>query len=232
MVRNTRSSDLIQIPQCRGEISRSHITYVGALIRLAMTAGLNRDASSAGIGPVELQVRRLLWHQICFLDLLTAEAQGPHLIIHDDQFDTNLPLNVDDTALNWPGNESNSVMGWTDATFSLMRYECCMVIRLIHAQQRAIERGQTDLMTARALIEEQESRIERKYLRYFDENIPIQRCAKLVGRFFAARFDKMLLAQYWQPDVKNEFHTEIREVYAHPSSNRSSSGRNPILEAY
>ena len=232
MVRSTRSSDLIQIPQCRGEISRSHITYVGALIRLAMTAGLNRDASSAGIGPVELQVRRLLWHQICFLDLLTAEAQGPHMIIHDDQFDTNLPLNVDDTALNWPGNESSSVMGWTDATFSLMRYECCMVIRLIHAQQRAIERGQTDLMTARALIEEQEIRIERKYLRYFDENIPIQRCAKLVGRFFAARFDKMLLAQYWQPDVKNEFHTDIREVYAHPSSNKSSGSRNPILEAY
>ena len=223
---------MIQIPLCRGEISRSHTVYVGALIRLAINAGLNRDASSAGISPVEVQVRRLLWHQICFLDLLTAEAQGPQLIIHDDHFDTNLPLNVDDTALNWPGNESVSVLGWTDATFSLIRYECCMVIRLIKAQQRAIERGQTDLMTARALIEEQEIRIERTYLRYLNENIPIQRCAKLVGRFFAASFDTMLLARYWQPDVKNEFHIDIREKYVHSSSNRFSGSRNPILEAY
>lgn len=200
------------IPQYRAEISRSHTVYVGTLIRLAMSAGLNRDSSNPSMDPVEGQVRRLLWHQICFLDLLTTEAQGPQPVIRDGSFDTTLPLNINDDALDWPDNKSVPTSGWTDATFSIIQYECCIVIRLIYAQRLAIENGQTDLKTARKKVGEQEARIERKYLHHLDKAIPIQRCAKLVGRLFTARFDAMLLHQHWQMDVKSESQMNIRET--------------------
>ena len=181
------------------------------LVRLAMSAGLNRDPSGPGMNAIDCQVRRLLWHQICFLDVLTAEAQGPQSAIRDDQFNTSLPLNIKDDALGRP-NESISASFWTDATFSIIRYECCMVHRLILGQRTALDLGQTDLKTVQHLINVEKSRIERQYLQYLDDAVPIQRCAKLVGRLFTARFDGMLLRRHSQFDVNTELHGSEREA--------------------
>ncbi|CAD6586126.1 MAG: hypothetical protein ASARMPRED_002448 [Alectoria sarmentosa] len=203
------------IPQCRTEISRSHTVYVGALIRLAMGAGLNRDASDPKMDPVDCQVRRLLWHQICFLDLLTAEGQGLQPVIRDDEFDTRLPRNINDDAFDRPDNKSVPASGWTDATFSIIRYECCMVHRLISRQRLATDNGQTDLRdlkTVQHLVSVQKLRIEHQYLQYLDEAIPIQRCAKLIGRLFTTRFDAILFHKYSQFDVNTELQTDLRET--------------------
>ena len=58
--------------------------------------GLHRDPSTYSSNPVEIQVRRLIWYQICFLDLRTCEATGPRPQIRRDEYDTRFPLNVDD----------------------------------------------------------------------------------------------------------------------------------------
>ena len=175
-----------------------------------MSAGLHRDPSGPGMSAIDCQVRRLLWHQICFLDVLTAEAQGPQSAIHDDQFNTSLPLNIQDDALGRP-NESMSASFWTDATFSIIRYECSMVHRLILGQRQALELGQTDLKTVLHLINTEKTRIEHQYLQYLDDAVPIQRCAKLVGRLFTARFDGILLRRHSQFDVNTELHGSERE---------------------
>ena len=177
-----------------------------------MSAGLNRDQSGPGIDPADCQVRRLLWHQICFLDVLTAEAQGPQLAIQEDQFDTSLPLNLKDDALGRPNNEMVPAPIWTDATFSMIRYECSLVHRLIFAQRLAIELGQIDLETVRHMVNVQKTRIERSYLQYLDETVPIQRCAKLVGRLFTTRFDAILLQRHSQLNVNNELQADLREA--------------------
>ena len=200
-----------QMPQCRAEISKSHIIFIRQLAHLAISTNLNRDPSGPGMSPVDCQVRRLLWHQICCLDVLTAEAQGPHSSIRDEQFKTSLPLNINDDALGRP-NESTSASFWTDATFSIIRYECCMVHRLILGQRWAMELGQTDFRTAQHLVSAEKKRIERGYLRYLDEAIPIQRCAKLVGRLFIARFDGMLLRKNSQFDINTELQASERET--------------------
>ena len=205
-------SNAFQIPQCRAEISKSHANYVGALVRLAMGAGLNHDSSGPGKSPVDCQVRRLLWHQICFLDVLTAEAQGPHTAIHDDQFDTPLPLNVKDDALGRPDYESFPTPIWTDATLSIIRYECSMLHRLVSKQRLAMDLGQTDLKTVQHLISAQKVRIERQYLQYLDEAIPIQRYAKLIGQLFTARFDALLLHRHSHFDVNTELPAGVRET--------------------
>ena len=194
-----------------------------------MDAGLNRDPSGPEMNPVECQVRRLLWHQICFLDLITAEAQGPQLAIRDDQFDTHLPLNIKDDTLDRLGNESVPVSGWTEATFSIIRYECVRLHRIICGQRSEIARGQTDLKTAQHLVSTTKSRIERQYLRHLDEAIPIQRCAKLVGRLVIARFDPILLHRYSQFDMNTELQPEIREKYVNFHSHEISSSDYPSL---
>ena len=205
------ASNAPQIPQCRAEISKSHGLYVKALIRLAMGAGLNREASGPGIGPVDCQVRRLLWHQICFLDSLVAEVQGPQTVIRDDQYDTSLPFDVNDDALGQPGKDSVLAPFWTDATFSIIRYECCLVHRLINSQRMAVDLGQIDLKTVQRLVNTQKASIERQYLQNLDETVPIQRCAKLVGRLFTSRFDAMLLYRHSNFDVNGGVQPEVRE---------------------
>ena len=164
---------------------------------------------------IDCQVRRLLWHQVCFLDLITTEAQGLQPAIHDNEFNTSLPLNIKDDALDLSSNQSFSPSGWTEATFSLIRYECGMVHRFIIGQSSAIKQGQTDLKTVQHLVSVQKMRIERQYLQYLDDTIPIQRCAKFVLQLFTARFDAIVLQENSRFDVKSESQTDIREMYVH-----------------
>ncbi|PSN62837.1 fungal-specific transcription factor domain-containing protein [Corynespora cassiicola Philippines] len=87
------------IPLCRAEVSRAHSALTGTCIRLAECMGLHRDPTTYSSSAVEIHVRRLVWHQICFLDLRTCEATGPRPQIRRDEYDTRFPLNVDDVDL-------------------------------------------------------------------------------------------------------------------------------------
>lgn len=222
---------MVQIPQCRAEISRSHTVYVGALIRLARGAGLNRDASVPEMDPVDCQVRRLLWHQIGFLELSTAEAQGTQPAVYDNDFNTPLPLNIQDDALGRPNNDSVSASFWTDATLSIIRSECCMLHRLVIGQRLRFENGQTDLKTVQHLVNVHKTRIERQYLQNLDEAIPIQRCAMLIGQIFNARCDAILLHRHSRFDVNTGLQTDVREAYVHLLTDRacSSSSSNVLI---
>ncbi len=88
-----------------------------------------------------------------------------------------------------------------------------MVHRLIFDQRSAIENGHTDLKSVQHLVSVQKLRIERQYLQYLDEAIPIQRCAKRVGQLLTAGFDAILLHGDSQFDVNTDLQTDIRETY-------------------
>ncbi|KAK3671464.1 hypothetical protein LTR78_008742 [Recurvomyces mirabilis] len=111
------------IPLVRAEVSRAHSALVGTAIRLAECMGLHRDGSLYSMSPVEVHVRRLIWHQLCFLDLRTCEATGPRPQIRPGDYDTKLPLNVDDLDFlsNTPPTEDEPY--WTDATIIRIRAE-------------------------------------------------------------------------------------------------------------
>ncbi|KAI2475699.1 fungal specific transcription factor domain containing protein [Pyrenophora tritici-repentis] len=85
------------IPLCRNEVSRAHSALVGSLIRLAECMGLHRDPTAYSTSSIETQVRRVLWFQICFLDIRTCDAVGPRPHIRLDDYDTRFPLNIDDS---------------------------------------------------------------------------------------------------------------------------------------
>lgn len=56
--------------------------------------GLHRDGTEYGLGPVETHVRRMIWYQLCFLDIRTCEAQGPRPGIREEEFDTQMPVSL------------------------------------------------------------------------------------------------------------------------------------------
>lgn len=147
------------------------------------------------MSPTEMQERRLLWHQICFLDIRTAEARGPQPSVREEEADTPLPWNVDDTEIDDPSQRVTNTR-WTDATFSLMRYECYVVHRLIFRQRIAIDKKKIDLEIVKRQVDHLKRGIEDRYLCRFDERIPIQRCAKLVCQILLARFEPMLLHRH------------------------------------
>ena len=88
------------IPMCRDQMSRAHSVLVGTAIRLAECLGLHRDPADVyGLLPIDCQVRRILWFQLCFLDFRTGEVHGPRPCIKRDDYDTRFPLNIDDADL-------------------------------------------------------------------------------------------------------------------------------------
>jgi len=93
--------------------------------------GLHRDGTHYDLSPVEIHERRMVWHQLCFLDLRTCEATGPRPQIHQDDFDTKFPLNVDDADLEDPNPPTENADRWTDMTFSLMRFDVNEMLRYL-----------------------------------------------------------------------------------------------------
>lgn len=183
-----------------------------ALIELAKRTHLHLQPHESSASPVECQIRRLLWHQICFLDLRTAEIFGSQPIVRDDELVTPLPLNVNDEALGTSHDQSPSTNRWTDATFTLLRYECYLVHRLILQQKNEVESNMMDLDSVRRVVDQQKAAIEEKYLDHLDETIPIQHCAKVVGRLLTSLFNAMLLPGQLGDEEITSSQREIRDT--------------------
>ena len=183
-----------------------------ALIELAKRAHLHLQPHGSSASPVECQVRRFLWYQICFLDLQTAEIFGSQPIVQDDELRTPLPLNVDDEALGTPHDQSPSTSRWTDATFTLLRYECYLVHRLIFQQKKEVENNLVDLDSLRRLVDRQKAVIEERYLDQFDETVPIQHYAKVVGHLLTSLFNAMILPGHLRDEDVTASQREIRDT--------------------
>jgi hypothetical protein len=59
---------------CRAQLSKEHVVLLNLGITIAESMGLHRDPALYGLGWADIHVRRLLWHQLCFLDLRSCEA--------------------------------------------------------------------------------------------------------------------------------------------------------------
>ncbi|KAI6713687.1 fungal specific transcription factor domain-containing protein, partial [Diplocarpon mali] len=184
------------IPLCRAEMSRAHSVLLGAAIRMAECMGIHRDGLNYGMNPLETHVRRLVWHQLCFLDIRTCEAQGPRPTIRRDEFDTKLPLNANDIDIRPDGKAPVGLDMWTDATFSLIRFEINEMIRTIWIDRPRIERRKISLTAVLSKIETFRRNMAAKYDHLIDDRVPLQRCAKLVKALLMSRLQIMVLHRY------------------------------------
>ncbi|ORY12068.1 hypothetical protein BCR34DRAFT_307324 [Clohesyomyces aquaticus] len=68
-------------------------------IRLAQALGVHRDGTRFGLQPIDIEVRRRMWAQICILDVRFAELLGCEPSISASSYDTCLPLSICDRDL-------------------------------------------------------------------------------------------------------------------------------------
>jgi hypothetical protein len=202
---------LSKLPLCRSELSRAHSVLVGAAIRMAECMGLHRDGETYGMNPLETHVRRLVWHQICFLDIRTCEAQGPRPSIRRDEFDTKLPLNVDDVDLHAAGKSPAPADRWTDATFCLIRFEVNEMMRTIWVDRPRLERKKISLTAVLSKIETFKNNMAARYDHLIDDRIPVQKCAKLVKTLLLSRLHIMVLHRYHN-SVVNPMPDRLRNI--------------------
>ncbi|KAI4697751.1 uncharacterized protein J4E84_000884 [Alternaria hordeiaustralica] len=164
------------IPLCRNEVSRAHSALTGSLIRLAECMGLHRDPTTYSSSPVEIQVRRLIWYQICFLDLRTCEAVGPRPQIRLDDYDTRFPLNIDDVDLDRAERGEGGIdvskdrNHFTDMTISLMRFEGYEMHRFLWTERPKLDRKRADgksevtITSLLSRVQSFQAAMEKKYL--------------------------------------------------------------------
>lgn len=193
-------ADSTQIPLCRDEVSRAHSVLVGAAVRMAECMGLNRDGSKAyNLNPVDTHIRRLIWHQLCFLDIRTCEAQGPKPAIRREDYDTWLPDNVEEDQLILTNGTcpARPCEGWTSNLLPLIRFEINEMMRTLWADRRKLESHRTTLAPVLFKIETFRKRMLDSYDRLLDERVPLQRYAKLVMHLLLYRLHVMVLHPYY-----------------------------------
>ena len=185
---------------CRTTISRTLATLVASAIDLARGMGLNRDGTCYGYDAVVTQVHRMIWHQLCFLDIRVCEAQSPRARIRKDDFNTQFPLNVDDSELGNPDLPKESSEIWTSMTLSTARMECNEKIREIYAaRQRIRQVDDSDSAYIKKMLEmisEFREYMENKYYPMIDDGIAIQHYTRLVIDLNCRRMHAMVLHEY------------------------------------
>ncbi|OTA52129.1 hypothetical protein K449DRAFT_246375 [Hypoxylon sp. EC38] len=187
---------MYMLPLCRGEVSRAHSVLVGAAVRMAECMGLHRDGEAYGLTPLETHVRRLIWHQLCFLDIRTCEAQGPRPVIRRDDYDTKLPINCNDDDLTLAVRPPESADTWTTNTLALVRFEINEMMRIIWVDRRRLETRRTTLTSVLTKIENFRRKMSEKYDHLLDVSQPIQRYTKCVMYLLTYRLHVMVLHPY------------------------------------
>ena len=177
----------------RSDDTRYVWTIMGLLVRLAQAQGCHRDGQQFGLKPFETEMRRRLWWQICTLDIRASEDHGTDPTIVEHNFDTKLPLNINDEDIS-PDMTQTPVEheGATEMTFDLIRFSVSTTIRhMSYAPPRQV-RCQTKMNNI--TLEDKEKHIddlhqylEQKYLKYLDMSIPLHWVAALVARLIMAK---------------------------------------------
>ncbi|KAJ6185711.1 hypothetical protein N7519_007012 [Penicillium mononematosum] len=167
----------------------------GLAIRMATVQGLHRDPLALPLGTidvVQVELRRRLWAQICYLDFRTAEDHGLAPSIHESDFDTRRPLSLDDVDLVEgvsPSAGLSDVPKFTDMTIYLLRITAIQyygrIIQLTHASRKRLRAsgpvGESEklaelqglLNTAENLASEFERNLD-DLVRYCDKRVSIQ----------------------------------------------------------
>ena len=164
---------------------------------MAECMGLHRDGQSTyGLNPLDTHVRRLIWHQLCFLDIRTCEAQGPRPSIRRDDYDTHLPLNCEEDQLDDPPpNDDTKPQQWTSSLLPLIRFEINEMMRILWIDRRKLEQKRTTLTAVLSKIETFRKRMLEKYdpCLASPNAVPIQRYARLVMNLLLYRLHAMIL---------------------------------------
>lgn len=138
----------------------------------------------------------MIWYQLCFLDIRTCEAQGPRPGIREEEFDTRMPLNVNDEDLESPKPPTEFATRWTDMTLSLIRWECVEMHRVVWLDRPRLEKKRISLTAVLGKVENFRRMMREKYLPLIDDSVPVQHEGRLLFEVLTLRMHAMVLHKY------------------------------------
>ncbi|KAF2758493.1 hypothetical protein EJ05DRAFT_475798 [Pseudovirgaria hyperparasitica] len=171
---------------------KSFWALTGIAVRIGQRMGLHRDGSKLGLSIFQTELRRRLWWEMVIQDARAGEMAGcggATLL-----WDTLMPLNIEDTALN-PNMQEPPLesVGPTEMIFPRVRYEIGDWLRK-RTPASAYHGAWVSLMSANVSkeekqlsIDELEDMFERKYLRHADMSVPVHFLAFAVVRSVMAK---------------------------------------------
>lgn len=174
--------------------TRSAWCLAGVLVRVAVSMKLHRDGSHfANITPFEIETRRRLWWQICFIDSRSEDVQVSEYKIAEKMFDTEIPVNKDDAGLD-PAMSKPPVFAerWTDMTVFLIRCEVWKLSRRLQSVTTASYALPPDVDERLDLFQQSQARIEDIYLKHINPNKPLQSFVATSARLFLTKIDLIL----------------------------------------
>ncbi|KAL2192627.1 fungal-specific transcription factor domain-containing protein [Corynascus similis CBS 632.67] len=197
----------------RHDDTRFTWTLTGLLIRLSQALGLHRDgAHFPNLTPFQIEMRRRLFWAVCVLDLRSAEDQGTDLSIVSGTFDTQLPLNINDSDISQDSTQLPEPReGTTDMTFSLIRYEICSLSRRLHTVSSGMtpacpsDAGKS-LAEREALLNEVSNRVQKQLLR--DDSNAMFWVASIVTRVVVAKMTLVIYQPLLLPGSGDEVLSE------------------------
>lgn len=138
-------------------------------------------------------MRRRLWWNMCAIDARAAEDHGIALNNSDTSSDTRLPINIDDSELS-PNMQELPVgkSKWTEMTFCLTMLEITNEMRRLYRAPEAPVNISTAEPSRDQIVNDLMTRVQEKYLRHCDCNIPIQNGTQLCGRLLLAKLRFMI----------------------------------------
>jgi hypothetical protein len=172
---------------------------LGIATRIALHQGLHRDPSLFPTGSMDaltIELRRRIWHQLGHLEFRAAECKGQEPSLSEDYYTTLFPRNVeDDELINGasPGPAPYDEERFTSMTFQLVRYQGMAALRRIirstyHLERRMLDSGlhgtskpdparelQDLYEQIKKMLDEVHEECHRKYLRFCNPEIPMQR---------------------------------------------------------
>lgn len=179
----------------------------GVAVRIAQRMGVHRDGEKLGLPPFEVQMRRRLFYQLLPIDGVASQMAGASFQTVPDTWDTQRPLNINDDQI-WPGMTEvpKEQKGATDMIFCLAR--SCIGKSFARAKITMHGSGSwepSDYQRAELVINEAESEVQDKYIRYCDVINPLHFLTMGLARCGIAA----MRLQVRLPKVRNNTATDV-----------------------
>ncbi|KAJ9137762.1 Bikaverin cluster-transcription factor [Pleurostoma richardsiae] len=202
--------------------SRAVGSLTSLIYHIARTMGLHRDGTVFGLKPLETELRRRLWWQICVIDSRSSEYHCNDPIARSFASDTKPPLHVNDVDLSIDMVEPPPER-WgeaTDMTLSLVRCEAIQTawkLNLIKQKQprrpdnssaQTVDVSRDTDKQSFSLIQDLEARLCNKYLAICNPSVPLQLLCSATARIIIARF--WLILRYSAASRKREVDDKVK----------------------
>ncbi|KAM0718561.1 hypothetical protein Q7P37_005631 [Cladosporium fusiforme] len=210
----------------------------GTAVRIAQRIGIHRDGEALGLPPFDSEMRRRLFYQILPLDGYASQLSGTGITLDPGSWDSKQPRSLNDDQL-WPGmtHYPEEPKGASEMIFFLARSDIgALYLKSDGKNYPPLYKsfswhGGDGPSTA--LVDDMESMIESKYLRYCDILNPLHTLLLCMARsaINAARL-RTKLPGLQNNTASNEERREVCTIATKIIDTDSAAHANPSLKRF